>query len=175
MRRLFHGETNMTIRNAGRTAFAALMIVAAAACGGGADDDASTASTDTSTVAPPAATATTTDAGATPPAGAAGALPDGVTPAMVAAGETAFKTGPCFACHGADATGTPMAPNLTDNVWLNATTGSYDEIKTVIKTGVPTPKDPAHAAPMPAMGGAQLTDQQINELAAYVYSLSHKG
>jgi cbb3-type cytochrome c oxidase subunit III len=147
------------------------MIVMAAACGGGSDAG-TTASTDSSatTVAP---TATTTDSGAAATTTTA-ALPAGVTEANVAAGEAAFKGGPCIACHGADAKGTAMAPDLTDNTWLNVD-GSYEQIEELIKTGVPKPKDPAHVSPMPPMGGAQLTDQQIDDMAAYIYSMSHKG
>jgi hypothetical protein len=36
---------------------------------------------------------------------------------------------------------------------------------------VPYPKQ--HAAPMPPMGGASLTPQQVCAVAAYVYSLGH--
>ena len=97
---------------------------------------------------------------ATPPAGAA-ALPPGVTPEMVAAGQQTFST-VCVACHGPDATGTPLAPNLTDNVWLNISGRNYDEIVNLIKTGVNPPKEAP--APMMPLGGAQLTDQQLRDM-----------
>jgi mono/diheme cytochrome c family protein len=35
---------------------------------------------------------------------------------------------------------------------------------------VPTPKQ--HPAPMPARGGGQITDDQVREVAAYIYSIS---
>jgi hypothetical protein len=38
-----------------------------------------------------------------------------------------------------------------------------------VKTGVPTPK--THPAPMMPMGGATLTDEQVNQVASYVWSL----
>ena len=42
-----------------------------------------------------------------------------------------------------------------------------------IQTGVPTPKKAP--APMPPMGGASLTPEQVRAVAAYEYSLSHGG
>jgi mono/diheme cytochrome c family protein len=50
--------------------------------------------------------------------------------------------------------------------------GSYAGIKKTITDGVPQPKQ--YRSPMPAMGGAQLTPEQVSAVAAYVYSLSHK-
>jgi mono/diheme cytochrome c family protein len=32
-----------------------------------------------------------------------------------------------------------------------------------------------HPSPMPPMGGAQLTEEQVRALAAYIYSISHGG
>jgi cbb3-type cytochrome c oxidase subunit III len=86
---------------------------------------------------------------------------------MVAAGQQTFAT-VCFACHGADAKGTQLAPNLTDAEWIN-TDGTFDGIINVVKTGVLQPKNAP--APMPAMGGASLTDDQVRAVSAYVWSL----
>ena len=108
-----------------------------------------------------------------PAAGAAkaGAVPAGATQADVDAGSTIFgSTGNCFTCHGANGTGGPLAPPLNDSKWLNID-GSYASIQQLVKSGVPAPKE--FPAPMPAKGGAQLTDQQVAQVAAYVYSLSH--
>ena len=44
-------------------------------------------------------------------------------------------------------------------------------IKKTITDGVPQPKQ--YRSPMPAMGGAQLTPDQVSAVAAYVWSLSH--
>ena len=148
-------------RRLGPAAVGVLSITALlAACGGG-EPPADQMPADTAVAPAP------TTPPATPPAGAA-ALPPGVTQEMVAAGQQTFST-VCVACHGPDATGTPLAPNLTDNVWLNISGRNYDEIVNLVKTGV----DPAREAPapMPPMGGAQLTDQQVNEVAAYVMTL----
>lgn len=146
-----------------------VLTVSALACGGGDDTgDAGTPDT-TSATQPPAAT---TPPAGTPPAGAA-QLPEGVTPEMVTAGQQVFQgEGICITCHGPDATGTPLAPNLTDQTWINID-GSYDAIVQLVTNGVPQPVE--HPSPMPAKGGSQITDQQVREVAAYVYSLSHGG
>jgi len=98
-------------------------------------------------------------------------LPEGVTQEMVTQGEGIFHTtGNCFTCHGADAKGTPLAPDLTDDQWLNTTGHNYEEIVGVVTDGVAQPKQ--HPSPMPAKGGAALTDEQVHAVAAYVFSLS---
>lgn len=102
-------------------------------------------------------------------------LPEGVTQAMIDAGQTIFtQTGFCFTCHGQDGTGSQLAPNLTDDEWLHATDGDYELIVQTITDGVPQPIQ-FTASQMPPMGGAQLTDEQVREVAAYVWSLSHGG
>ncbi|MGQ0813358.1 MAG: c-type cytochrome [Gemmatimonadota bacterium] len=101
----------------------------------------------------------------------AGAVPQGATAADVEAGSTIFSsTGNCFTCHGQNGAGTGMAPALNDSKWLNVD-GSFAAIQQFINSGVPAPKE--HPAPMPAKGGAALTDAQVKQVAAYVYSLSH--
>ena len=93
---------------------------------------------------------------------------------MIALGDSIFHGqvagGTCQTCHGPDAKGTQLAPNLTDNQWLNGD-GSYQFIVNTVTNGVPNPKQ--HPRPMPPMGGAQLTPAQVRAVAAYVYSLSH--
>lgn len=91
---------------------------------------------------------------------------------LVDQGRAVFSsTGNCFACHGAKATGTALAPNLTDTQWLNIT-GSYASIATLVRTGVPKPKQ--YAAPMPPQGGTALTGTQVCAVSAYVYTISHR-
>ena len=79
--------------------------------------------------------------------------------------------GMCQACHGPEAKGTSLAPDLTDKEWLHAD-GTVETIAKVVKEGVAAPKK--HPAPMPAMGGAQLTDAEIQAVARYIVSLSPK-
>jgi mono/diheme cytochrome c family protein len=62
-----------------------------------------------------------------------------------------------------------LAPDLTDAAWLNID-GSVEAIVRLVKEGVAQPKE--HPAPMPPMGGAQLTDAEVQAVAAYVKSLS---
>lgn len=136
-----------------------------AACGGDAGTTDDTA-TDTAQTAAPA--------NPTPAPTATGTPPEGATQEMVAAGQQIFTgKGLCYSCHGQDGTGTPLAPNLTDGEWINISGNNYDEIQQLVRTGVPNPKE--HPGPMPAMGGATLSDQEIQQVAAYVYSLSHTG
>lgn len=96
-----------------------------------------------------------------------------ISQTLVDAGRKIFTgVGNCHACHGSNAQGTALAPNLTDSTWLN-TDGSYAAIVTLVRSGVPQPKQ--FPAPMPPMGGAQLDSAQVCAAAAYVYSLSHQG
>jgi mono/diheme cytochrome c family protein len=76
----------------------------------------------------------------------------------------------CTGCHGTDANGTPTGPPLINDDWLWSD-GSYQGIAKIIREGVPQPKQ--YPAPMPPMGGAQLTDEQVSAVAAYVWALSH--
>ena len=145
---------------------AMLLTLALAACAdAGENDDAA------ATGGEPAAT-TTSDAAPTPAGGAtqtAGQPPQGATAEDVTAGQQIFtSTGNCYTCHGPDAKGTALAPNLTDGEWLNID-GSFASIQQNVKTGVPQPKQ--HPAAMPAMGGANLSDDQVRQVSAYVWSL----
>lgn len=97
--------------------------------------------------------------------------PAGVTQAMVDEGAKLFGN-PCSACHGPGGAGTPAAPGFVNHKWINIS-GSYDEIVQIIHTGVPKPKE--HAGSMPPLGGGTFTDDQVRELAAYVFALSHQG
>jgi mono/diheme cytochrome c family protein len=50
--------------------------------------------------------------------------------------------------------------------------GSLTGIARTIAQGVSQPKQ--YRAPMPAMGGAELSPDQVQALAAYVWGLSHR-
>jgi mono/diheme cytochrome c family protein len=77
----------------------------------------------------------------------------------------------CTGCHGTDASGTPLGPPLLGHRWIWGD-GSYQSIEKIVKEGVPQPKQ--YRAPMPPLGGAQLTDEQLAAVAAYVWGLSHR-
>jgi mono/diheme cytochrome c family protein len=97
-------------------------------------------------------------------------LAEGVTQEQFDEGRQLFTgQGGCHACHGQQATGTQLAPNLTDGEWLNVSGPVVSEIAQLIQTGVPQPVE--HPAPMPPMGGANLTEAQVQALAAYVASI----
>ena len=116
--------------------------------------------------------------GVHPGAGAAASapVPRGATRAMVELGDRIFRgevaSGTCAGCHGDDGKGTPVGPDLTSGKWLWSD-GSLSGIERTIRHGVPKPKQ--YHSPMPPMGGAQLTHQQISAVAAYVWGLGHPG
>jgi cbb3-type cytochrome c oxidase subunit III len=98
-------------------------------------------------------------------------LPAGATQAMVDKGNEVFhKQGLCYACHGQDGKGL-VGPNLTDDVWLHSK-GTYPEIIAQVTKGV-TKEESKSGVPMPAKGGASISEDDVKAVAAYVYSLSH--
>ncbi len=117
--------------------------------------------------------------GTHPDAGSATAgltAPPGTTPAMVALGERVYHGqvggATCSGCHGSDAKGSPLGPDLTANKWLWSN-GSYAGITATIAGGVTQPK--RYRSPMPAMGGAQLSSDQVMAVSAYIWALNHRG
>ena len=136
-----------------------LLIIAMAACGGGDG-------------APPAEEAHEPAAEAAAPAAAADMnLPDGATAAMVAEGQGIFMgAGICFTCHMEGGVGGPLAPNLTDDEWLNIE-GTYESIVQNIMTGVAEPVE--YPGLMLPKGGSPITDEQVNAVGAYVWTLSN--
>jgi len=117
-------------------------------------------------------------AGSAPAAKAAAApkVPAEVTLANVTLGDSLFNNGGCMRCHGKAGIGAQNGPVLADKSWDQLTTGSFEEIKGIITTGVPKEKIKVTTRPNPmgARGGRMaLTDAQIVAVAAYVYTLSH--
>lgn len=142
-------------------AFAALLVAAAAACGGEQQP------------------ASVSDSGGTPPPGAVSPPPaaggtGGSASAQVALGDSIFHGlaagGTCASCHGQKGAG-GIGPNLADATWLHGD-GSPEFLVRIVTAGVPNPKQAQ--APMPPMGGAPLTPDQVRAVAAYVSSLSAK-
>ena len=89
--------------------------------------------------------------------------------AMVEEGRDLFSGGGiCHTCH-LDGTGGPLAPDLTDDQWLNVD-GEYRSIVELVKTGVPQPVK--HPGTMLPRAGMPLTDAQVEAVAAYAYMLS---
>jgi mono/diheme cytochrome c family protein len=147
---------------------------------GGTDFDASKLTKCPSNTAPAGnfiEAATRPPEGTHPDAGAAAALPvpQGSTRQMVELGNRIYQGevggAGCTGCHGDSGQGTPLGPPLDGKKWLWSE-GSYADIKKTIRDGVSQPKQ--YRSPMPAMGGAQLTPDQLSAVAAYVWSISHK-
>ena len=112
------------------------------------------------------------DAGS--PASSGLPVPEGATRDMVVLGERIYRGqvggAACTGCHGESGQGTPLGPDLMGKKWLWSD-GSYAGIAKTITDGVSQPKQ--YRSPMPPMGGAQLTPDQISAVAAYVWALSH--
>ncbi|HDK37733.1 MAG TPA: cytochrome-c oxidase, cbb3-type subunit III [Thiolapillus brandeum] len=66
----------------------------------------------------------------------------------------------CAACHGAGGAGNPGFPALVDDAWLYG--GTIENIEATITTG--------KKGMMPKMGGAQLTDAEIDKLANAIHN-----
>jgi mono/diheme cytochrome c family protein len=150
----------MTSRFTSRLPYALCVVTALSACAGNSAS---------SSAAVPAAAAQPAVAPR-----AAGALPAGVTVSMVAVGDSIFHKASCQRCHGMDAKGTARAPDLTDAQWSQIS-GTYPEIVQIITTGVPKAQVKMAGAPFgmnPRGGTPALTEAQINQVAAYVYTLS---
>jgi mono/diheme cytochrome c family protein len=125
------------------------------------------------------------EAGARPPEGthanagaganAKAAVPAAATREMVAEGEKIYRGqvggAACTGCHGDSGQGTPLGPALDGKKWLWSD-GSFAGITKTINDGVSQPKE--YRSAMPAKGGAQLSDDQVKAVAAYVWSLSHR-
>jgi glucose/arabinose dehydrogenase/mono/diheme cytochrome c family protein len=115
------------------------------------------------------------NAGAEATAAASLPVPPGATAAQVSLGARVFHGqvggGTCEGCHGSNARGTPLAPDLTSGKWLWGD-GSLASIERAINDGIPSPKD--YRSPMPPKGGAQLSSEDVNAVAAYVWALGHR-
>ena len=109
--------------------------------------------------------------------GSAAALPvpPGSSRQLVLLGDDVFhgRAGgaACTGCHGSDGGGTPLGPALNRGNWLWSD-GSYAGLAHVIRAGVAQPKN--FRNPMPPMGGAQLSSEQVSAVAAYVWALNHR-
>lgn len=114
---------------------------------------------------------------AAPAAATAGGLPvpPGATSAQVELGGRIFRGaaagGTCGGCHGPEGRGSALGPDLTAGTWLWGD-GSLASIRDVIAKGVAQPK--RYQQPMPAMGGSQLSADDLAAVSAYVWAVGHK-
>ncbi len=102
-------------------------------------------------------------------------IPPGATAAQVALGDQVFHGqrggATCVGCHGSDAKGTPLGPDLTSGKYLWGD-GSPQSIAQIITNGVPNPKE--YRAAMPPLGGVQLSPDEVSAVSAYLWALSHR-
>ena len=104
---------------------------------------------------PGAATPTTADTAA-------------ITSELVDAGRRVFHgQGTCFACHGANLDGGPIAPPLKPHAWKDAKGGELDAIYYVVTHGVGGTAMVAHP------GG--ITDADALRVAMYIWAVGHRG
>jgi mono/diheme cytochrome c family protein len=105
------------------------------------------------------------------PAGAQQAtLPDtnAIAPATVDAGRKIFHgRGTCFACHGMNLEGGPIAPTLKQHSWKDAKNGDLGAIFYVVTHGVNGTAMVSHP------GG--ISDADAVNVASYVWSVGHRG
>lgn len=89
------------------------------------------------------------------------------------AGQSSFQTN-CAPCHGRGAQGAVGYPNLNDDDWIWG--GSIDDIQKTILYGIRSDHKQTRENAMPKFGAdGVLKDDQINDVAEYVLSLSKKG
>jgi glucose/arabinose dehydrogenase len=101
-------------------------------------------------------------------------VPQGATQQQVALGDRIFhgeaSDGTCSGCHGSDAKGSSVGPDLTNSNW-SWSDGSLAGIKQTIIKGVPGPRN--YTGVMPPLGGAQLSPSDVDAVAAYVWAVGH--
>jgi mono/diheme cytochrome c family protein len=97
---------------------------------------------------------------------------DPATAALIAKGDTTFNTGFCQKCHQTGGVGGERAPDLTDSEWVHCD-GTVEGIAKVINSGVPKDKlvNKSYPFNMRAASGMQLSEADVQALAAYVHSL----
>jgi len=98
--------------------------------------------------------------------------PEGVTDSSIAWGKQLFHgSANCAACHGQEARGTDDGPALTGALWLHGP-GTYEWLVEQIERGIP-----AHRTwtgkPMPMRGWANMPDDDVRAVAAYVWVITH--
>jgi glucose/arabinose dehydrogenase len=101
-------------------------------------------------------------------------VPPGSTKDAVALGDRIFhgeaSNGTCSGCHGTDAKGTSVGPDLTSGNWVFSD-GSLPEITKTVTNGVSHPRN--YTGVMPPKGGAELSDADTAAVAAYVWAIGH--
>ncbi|HUN99022.1 MAG TPA: PQQ-dependent sugar dehydrogenase [Bradyrhizobium sp.] len=101
-------------------------------------------------------------------------VPPGATKDQVALGDRIFhgeaSNGTCSGCHGSDARGTSVGPDLASGNWVWGN-GSLAAITKTVTDGVPHPRN--YTGVMPPKGGAELSNADVAAVAAYVWAVGH--
>jgi mono/diheme cytochrome c family protein len=119
-------------------------------------------------------TATTSTAGSAPQAARVPSAPSPAMLASIARGDSLFNAGGCQRCHGQKGVGAQNGPALIEGPWLHAD-GSQASIARIITEGIAREafKVPERPFAMRPRGGPMnLTDEQVQDVAAYVVSIS---
>lgn len=101
------------------------------------------------------------------------ARPPAVTDAAIGRGKTLYAgKGDCARCHGGKGEGTPEGVSLTSERWKLGP-GSYEWLQHVIRHSGIAARG-RDGDPQPMRGPTLLTPAEINDVAAYVWSISRK-
>lgn len=100
-------------------------------------------------------------------------LPAGVTQDMIRQGDALFHgAAGCYTCHGAEANGMPDKGSAL-TLGVNFQPGDWAALDSTITQGIPEPVTRTTIA-MPARGlSGNMNPQQVQQLAAYVWAISH--
>jgi mono/diheme cytochrome c family protein len=100
-------------------------------------------------------------------------LPSPVTDSAVRRGRELFHgAGNCSACHGVEGVGTDSGAPLAQGVWMHGE-DSYDGILSRVVHGIPKSTSTRGTA-MPMRGWNTLSNQEVRDVAAYVWVISHR-
>jgi cytochrome c5 len=99
-------------------------------------------------------------------------LPSGMTLDMIRAGDQLFHAkGGCFVCHGSEGQGMPAAGDAITNS-LSYVQHDWRQIDSLITAGLPDAYTRSPIAMPPRGARSDLTDAEIQRIAAYVWAIS---
>jgi mono/diheme cytochrome c family protein len=99
-------------------------------------------------------------------------LPPGMTLDMIRAGDQLFHAkGGCFVCHGSEGQGMPAAGDAITNS-LSYVQHDWRQIDSLVTAGLPDAYTRSPIAMPPRGARSDLTDAEIQRIAAYVWAIS---
>jgi mono/diheme cytochrome c family protein len=99
-------------------------------------------------------------------------LPQGMTLETIQQGDAIYRgRGGCFTCHGPDGGGMP-ASGSGITAGLNFVPSEWGPLDSLIKAGIPEPATRTPIAMPPRGAQSNLTDEEIRQVAAYVWAIS---